>query len=168
MKSPLALPVLCLLIPFTALNCGSAGTEAAPAKSSKPERVAPAASTSKDDAGPKCSKSTRNGTYKVQLQGLSSNCQKVADYEEQLKDGIADLSKDCEFDKPDKWTHGNCTLERAYTCKESSGGSTRTILVSTQDGEDGAILVGILSIRKLDKSGSESCQGTYKLIASRP
>lgn len=168
MKLRLAQSVLCLLMPFTALNCAGTAAESAPAKSSKPVEPTPAASTDKDDAGQKCSKSTRNGTYKVQLQGLSSNCQRVADYEEQLKDGIAELGKDCDFDKADKWTDGDCTLERAYTCKETGGGSTRTIFVATQNAEDGSILAGILSIRRLDKSGSETCQGTYKFIASRP
>jgi hypothetical protein len=156
--------LIALLTTVAHLGCG--GTEAPAAQAPKPA-PAETSGTTATKAKPKCSKAVRNGTYKVQLQGLSSNCDAIADYGEELKDGIATLGKDCDFDKPDKWTDGDCTLERAYTCKETNGTSTRTILVSTQDEPDGSILAGILSIRKLDKSGSESCQGTYRFIASR-
>jgi len=158
-----------ILLPFALLHCACAGTEAAPAKSGKAPEAAPAsvASSSKKDTTSRCSKASRNGTYKVQLQGLSSNCQRAADYDEVLKDGIAPLGTDCSFDKPDKWSDDGCTLERAYSCKDAGGSTTRTILVSTQNADDASILAGILSIRKLDKSGSETCQGTYKFISSR-
>lgn len=115
----------------------------------------------------RCLKTNRNGNYRVQLQGLSSSCSRISDYDEQLKDGIASLGLDCAFDKPDKWSEDGCTLERAYTCKADGGGSTRTIQVSSQNADDASILVGILSIRQLDRSGSESCQGTFRFIASR-
>jgi len=116
---------------------------------------------------PRCSKAHRNGTYHVQLQGISSTCKQVAEYDEQLKDGIAPLEADCSFDKPDTWSKDGCSLQRMYTCKTDAGGTKRTILVSSQNSEDGSILAGILSIRTLDKSGSENCQGTFRFIASR-
>ncbi len=123
--------------------------------------------TEKKESTNHCLKTNRNGNYHVQLQGLSSSCSRVSDYDEQLKDGIASLGQDCEFDKPDKWSEDGCTLERAFTCKTDAGGLTKTILVSSEDAHDGSILAGIISIRQLDKSGSERCQGTFRFISSR-
>lgn len=147
--------------------CGG-NTARPPESSSKSKAVSePIASPEEKQPANQCAKGNRTGNYHVQLQGISSTCKQVTEYEEQLKDGVAPLGADCVFDRPDKWSGDKCKLERAFSCKTEGGGSTRTILVSSQHSDDGSLLVGILSIRQLDKSGAERCQGTFKFIASR-
>jgi hypothetical protein len=146
-----------------------AASEAPPAQSPKQAKDTPAEA---EDPAPKaevnrCSRSLRNGKYKVQLQGISSNCQRVDDFEEELKDGVAQLGENCTHDKPDKWSEDGCKIERTYSCKEANGTTTRTTMVTSPESDDGSILAGIISIRKLDKSGSERCQGTFRFIEAK-
>ena len=114
-----------------------------------------------------CSIEQRSGTYKVDFQTFSSTCPAMESYEETWTGEAPSLDPDCELDVPDRWSEDKCTFERAITCTEEDGSTTRTAYTSQQKHPTGAVLTGMVSIRRYDKEGEPICQGTYSVMATR-
>jgi hypothetical protein len=156
-----------LVAALGASACGGGGsaTPQRPARSSREgqsQRPKPAGPAEKP-----CSQAKRRGTYQVQINPFSTTCPKLEDYEEQWDGKTPPLGEHCTLDMPDRWSSDGCTLERAFTCELQGGGSSRTVMTSTQKSDDGSILAGMLSLRRYDQSESLTCQGTYSFTSSR-
>ena len=126
------------------------------------------ASASGDDQRARpCSVAERRGTYQVKVHPFSSTCPPVPDYVEQLDGKAPPLGEHCGFDTPDHWSKDGCTLERAFTCRDEAGGTSKTVVTSSQKEDDGSLISGMMSLSKYDRTGSPICQGTYSFIATR-
>ncbi len=158
----LTTPLLLALV-----GCGStvpepaktaAKTEAADERAAEPKE--------KVSAG-RCARSNRTGEYHLQLQGISSSCPSIPDFDVQWDKGETTLDAGCTLDKPDKWSSDGCSVEHLVTCQTKVGSMTKMVMVSSPESDDGSIYAGVVSIKKLDASGSETCQGTFRFIASK-
>ena len=143
-----------------------------------------------------CSAESRVGTYTIEFQTFSSTCPAMESYDEawtggghqrgaqsalgpvaEGRDGGHDLLRrrggappvdpSCKLDVPDKWSKDKCTFERAMTCKKEDGGTIRTAYTSKQKHPTGALLTGMVSVRRYDKKDEPICQGTYSFMATR-
>jgi hypothetical protein len=152
---------------ITLAGCGGATQE--PTKSALKSEPASKEAAEPKQAAPegRCAKSKRTGTYHVQLQGISSSCPSIPDFDVQWDSGEAALESGCTLDKPDKWSGDGCSVQHLVTCEVKGGGTTKMVMVSSPESDDGSIYAGVVSIKKLDASGTEKCQGTFRLIASR-
>jgi hypothetical protein len=158
--------VLALAIVASACGGGSSAAPQHPPRSiERSDRSSPRAKTRRP--AERCSVAKRQGSYQVQLHPFSSTCPELPDYVEHWDRKTPSLGEHCKFDMPDRWSSDGCTLERAFTCQQDGGGTARTVMTSTQKSDDGAILAGMLSLRKYDQAGSPTCQGTYSFTSSR-
>jgi hypothetical protein len=158
---------LVLAAAITAGACGGGGSatpQHPPRSAVRSDRPTPRAKTRPTE---RCSVAKRQGSYQVQIHPFSSTCPELPDYVEQWDRKTPPLGEHCTFDMPDRWSSDGCTLERAFTCEQAGGGTARTVMTSTQKSDDGSILAGMLSLRKYDRSGESTCQGTYSFTSSR-
>jgi hypothetical protein len=159
-----------LVLTFALLAGGCTAGSSAPAEhprqsAGRSKRAAVPAKSA--DATAKCSPSKRRGTYQVELRPFSSSCPALPDYTERWEGKAPPLGERCSSDVPDRWSDDRCTLERAFTCQQDGGGTSRTAMTSTQKADDASILAGMLSLRRYDKDGSPTCQGTYSFTSTR-
>lgn len=116
-----------------------------------------------------CAKTDRTGTYFVTYTTVSGDCGDIPDGLGRLDDAEA-LPDICALDAADRWSDGDCKLERAYSCLEAGigpGVQSHTIAVTTQDDDSGARITGTITMRITDPSGVQLCNGTYQLSAVR-
>jgi hypothetical protein len=114
-----------------------------------------------------CSAESRVGTYTIEFQTFSSTCPAMESYDEAWTGGAPPVDPSCKLDVPDKWSKDKCTFERAMTCKKEDGGTIRTAYTSKQKHPTGALLTGMVSVRRYDKKDEPICQGTYSFMATR-
>ena len=167
------LPVVpgCLLLFLALIASACSGAKQAPPKQ-------PAAASEKDEADAEeeaiamneeapCSAEARAGTYTIEFQTFSATCPAMESYDETWTGGAPPLDPSCKRDVPDKWSKDQCTFERAITCTQEDGGTTRTAYTSKQKHPTGSILTGMVSVRRYDNKGEPTCQGTYSFMATR-
>jgi hypothetical protein len=121
------------------------------------------------DAATACERSDRSGTYLMQFSERSGDCGPIPEQLGRLDDAEA-LLDGCALDAPDRWTEGDCKLERAYTCAEDGieqGASSSWVAVTTQADDSGSRIIGTVTVRISDAGGAQLCRGTYEFSASR-
>lgn len=121
------------------------------------------------DAATACDRSDRSGTYLLQFTERSGDCGPIPEQLGRLDDAEA-LLEECALDAPDRWTEGDCKLERAYTCAEDGiepGASSSWVAVTTQADDSGSRITGTVTVRVSDARGVQLCRGTYGFEASR-
>lgn len=159
---------LTVLAGFVSHACGGAAAHApTSSEPSEPRAAAREPGPSAEPDASTCSRRRRQGTYKVEFLAVSSTCPNLEPFEEDLTGETPELGPGCTHDMPDRWSEDECTLERAYTCKEEGGRSSRTVVSSKQKASDGSVLTGMMSLRRVDEDGNTTCQGTYSVLAKR-
>jgi hypothetical protein len=119
------------------------------------------------DAGAvECEQSDRSGTYFIEYETVSGNCGDLPSALGRLDDANA-LPDGCSFDAMDRWSDGDCKLERAYTCPGESGGTIVATAVSTQQDDSGDNITGTATMTLRDADGATVCVGTYRFKATR-
>jgi hypothetical protein len=165
---PFGMAGLVILTGYVACACGGAAAHApASAEPSGQRADEPGPRPSAEPTASACSRKNRQGTYNVQFLAVSSTCPDPQPFEEQLTGDAPALGPGCKHDMPDRWSEDGCTLERAYTCEQDGGGTSRTVVSSKQKTSNGSVLTGMMSLRMIDQDGSTTCQGTYSVLAER-
>lgn len=116
-----------------------------------------------------CEKTDRSGTYFVEYETVDGNCGDIPSSVGRLDDATA-LPDTCAFDAPDRWSDGDCKLERAYSCEENAiepGATSTTVAVTEQRDAAGDMLAGTLTMTVKGGDGGFICSGTYRFSASR-
>lgn len=122
-----------------------------------------------DDESFTCAQTDRQGTYLVQLTELSGDCGPIPEQLGRLDDPTA-LPNTCSLDAPDRWSNGDCKLERSYSCEEpgiGAGVTSQTIAVTDQADDSGSHITGTVTLRVLDVDGTQLCRSTYDFDAIR-
>lgn len=121
------------------------------------------------EAGFTCSAAERSGTYLMTFSERSGDCGPIPEQLGRLDDAEA-LPEECTLDAPDRWSEGECKLERAYTCEEDGiepGATSSWIAVTSQADDSASRITGTVTVRILGADGVQLCRSTYGFSASR-
>jgi hypothetical protein len=115
-----------------------------------------------------CDISDRMGTYLDHYAERSGGtCGAIPDQVGRV-DGPSGLPEGCALDGDDRVSENGCKLERTYTCDFPADGVIASYTGVTQAEDAGANrLIGILTVRVSDSSGSFLCSSTYDLTFTR-
>lgn len=122
-----------------------------------------------------CDPAQRGGTYRLKMTTQSGNCGDVP--ESIVSFAPTDpLADGCTFITPDRYSEGNCKLERSFECvaqiddPAAYGGkstrTTRTVGFSRQMTADGSRIEGVMTT-SVSGTSAGPCTGTYGLSAVR-
>jgi hypothetical protein len=92
-----------------------------------------------------CDPADRQGTYFATFENLSG----------------------CVLLAEDRWSDGNCTLERSSLCPLDLGRTVESTIISTQEDAAGDTITGTMTIDVEEADGFPVCFGTYRLTAVR-
>lgn len=112
-----------------------------------------------------CERSDRSGTYLLSYETLGGTCGDLTSVVGRLDE--APLPDDCVSNAQDRWSEGDCKVERAFTCEVEPGQFVSYIAVSEQVDSEGDELTGTMTVILKDSTGAEICGGTYRLRAVR-
>lgn len=116
-----------------------------------------------------CAQTDRVGTYLSHLvERDGGKCGPIADALGRIDS--EELPAGCSFDAPDRWSEGDCKLERAYSCDEpgiGAGYTSKSVAVTRQQASDGSKITGTVTITILEPNGTVGCASTYDLTATR-
>jgi hypothetical protein len=95
----------------------------------------------------------------------SGDCGAVPDQVVRI-DYTPDPGPGCVALATDRWSEGDCKLERSQRCTVTDGSVLDFTAVTTQEDPDGARLTGIATLHLVTVNG-QTCTGTYDLVATR-
>jgi hypothetical protein len=114
-----------------------------------------------------CDPADRQGTYFATFENLSGTCGEQTSALIRL-DADADITASgCVLLAEDRWSDGNCTLERSSLCPLDLGRTVESTIISTQEDAAGDTITGTMTIDVEEADGFPVCFGTYRLTAVR-
>lgn len=114
-----------------------------------------------------CQKADRNGTYRQSFTVQGGNCGPIDDQVVSSDPGPSGTSTPgakCSLTS-ERWSDGDCKLERVVACSSPEFASTTTA-VTRQQTQNGSTLSGTMTVNVRARDGS-SCSGTYGVAAVR-
>lgn len=122
-----------------------------------------------DEQPSSCDPAARVGTYFATFDVISGDCGDQASGLIRVG-GDANAASGCRLIAQDRWSDGNCTLERSMQCpfdEFERGATIETIAITTQRDEDGDRMTGTMTMTVWEASGQAVCLGTYRMVAER-
>jgi hypothetical protein len=129
------------------------------------------ACSSGTDDQPSCSRTDRTGTYLQHfVEHDGGTCGTIPDELSTISGAGSGAGPGCSLDAPDRWSDGDCSLERNYTCPVDTVcvGCKVKFTAITHEGDDGgARLIGTIGLTGINPDGSIGCVSVYDLTATR-
>jgi hypothetical protein len=116
-----------------------------------------------------CDPSARTGTYYMEFSTVSGNCGEQASGLGRLDSSFAPEGG-CQITQPDRWSDGNCKLERSVLCPFDAlepGATITSVGITTQKDANGDVLEGTMSMTVKYADGRGRCYGTYSMRATK-
>ena len=117
-----------------------------------------------------CDPASREGSYLATFETLSGDCGDQASALLRLDADADPADSGCSRLSEDRWSDGNCTLERSLVCPYDSfapGATISSVGITTQRDSSGETITGTMTITVKDADGITLCLGTYRMTAAR-
>lgn len=111
-----------------------------------------------------CHQSDRTGTYLSHFTERSGDCGPIPDVVGRIDGPL--IGGTCTNPAPDRWSDGDCKLERTLHCVANDGSIIDGQGVTTQQTPDGSHITGVFTAT-IAQPGQPVCTSTYDLDQTR-